>query len=75
MYGKPMTLHDLKPAEIVATLEAEIRRLYEQLKSMDPRNEQRAAWAVERLRQELAEKKRRRKRRKAAIANSAPEGR
>jgi 1-acyl-sn-glycerol-3-phosphate acyltransferase len=75
LYGPPLILHDLKPAEMVATLETKIRGLYEQLRAMDPIAETRRTWAVERLGRELAERNRKRRKRGKEFEKLAPEGR
>lgn len=56
MYGPPLFLHDLKPAEITARLQAEVRGLYAKLQATDPLADSRRLWANDRARRERAGK-------------------
>jgi 1-acyl-sn-glycerol-3-phosphate acyltransferase len=58
MFGKPILFRDESAGQIVATIDAEIRRLFGELKAMDPLADERAKWAMARVRRERREKQR-----------------
>lgn len=58
MYGRPLLLHDLKPDQIIQTLEKEIRVMHVRLLATDPRSAMHIGWARDRVKRERAETRR-----------------